>query len=111
MDWRRFRQNMFPGIFGATDPMSQSQQLIDMGQSPSPSQDELDFNKEFMQSMIGNIGSTPKEEAIRAAAAGGGQKEFKTVPLSTTPEVAQYASTPGFSLVQPLKKKHWYNYG
>ena len=76
-----------------------------------PSQDELDFNKEFMQSMIGNIGSTPKEEAIRAAAAGGGQKEFKTVPLSTTPEVAQYASTPGFSLVQPLKKKHWYNYG
>ena len=111
MDWRRFRQNMYPGIFGATDPMSPSQQLIDMGQSPSPSQDELDFNKEFMQSMIGNIGSTPKEEAIRAAAAGGGQKEFKTVPLSTTPEVAQYASTPGFSLVQPLKKKHWYNYG
>ena len=49
------------------------------------------------------------QNSVGQVAVGGGMRQFKATPLMTTPEVGQYASTPGFSLVQPLKKKHWYN--
>jgi hypothetical protein len=116
VNWDIIKKNMFPGIFGAADPMAGMPRhggmtAIDMGQPPSPSQDELDFNKEFMQSMAGNIGKPPKETNVNALSVGDNMKQFQVNPLQTTPEVGQYAPVPGFSLVKPLKRKHWYDYG
>jgi hypothetical protein len=76
-----------------------------------PSQDKIDFQKEFMQSMIGGIGKPPKETSVGQLSIGGGQKRFQVNPLQAAPQVSQYAPTPGFSLVRPLRKKHWYDYG
>lgn len=73
-------------------------------------QKELDFRKEFMQSMFGGkkLGG---QDSVGNLTVGGGMRKFQTNPLMTTPEISQYAPTPGFSLVKPLKKKHWYDYG
>ena len=73
-------------------------------------QKELDFRKEFMQSMFGGKKLGGKD-SVGSVAVGGGMRNFETNPLMTTPEISQYAPTPGFSLVRPLQKKHWYDYG
>jgi hypothetical protein len=73
------------------------------------SKDDLDFRKEFAQSMFGGKKKQSGQDSVGRLAVGGGMRRFETNPLMTTPEVGQYAPTPGFSLVQPLKKKHWYS--
>jgi len=116
VNWDEIKRRMFPGIWGAADPMAGMPRhggmtSTDMGQPPPSSQDRIDFNKEFMQSMVGGIGKPPKETSAGQLSIGGGQKRFQVNPLQAAPQVSQYAPTPGFSLVRPLKKKHWYDYG
>ena len=120
--WRKFQQGGgLPGMFGGGE--FQSAMPHDLGpRSPvdsgpqgtygwkPPTEDELDFRKEFAQSMFG--GKKPSgQDSVGRLAIGGGMRRFEANPFATTPEISQYAPTPGFSLVRPLKKKHWYDYG
>lgn len=116
--WRKFiGGGGLPGMFGgggmagsefvSANPHTDTAYSGPSG-SYAPPQDDLDFRKEFAQSMLG-AKKPSGQNSVGQVAVGGGMRQFKATPLMTTPEVGQYASTPGFSLVQPLKKKHWYN--
>jgi len=73
-------------------------------------QKNIDFKKEFAQSMFGGK-KAGGQDSVGQVAVGGGMKKFNINPSVVSPEVSQYAPTPGFSLVRPLKKKNWYDYG
>ena len=73
-----------------------------------PSQDEIDFNKEFMASMVGNIGKAPPESSIGRQRFGSSISRPLEAPL-VTPKVTEYAPNPGWSLVKPLRKINWYS--
>ena len=118
--WRKFQQGGgLPGMFGgggmagsefvSANPHTDTAYSGPSG-SYAPPQDDLDFRKEFAQSMFG--GKKPSgQDSVGRLAIGGGMRRFEANPFATTPEISQYAPTPGFSLVRPLKKKHWYDYG
>ena len=72
------------------------------------SQDEIDFNKEFMASMVGNIGKAPPESSIGRQRFGSSISRPLEAPL-VTPKVTEYAPNPGWSLVKPLRKINWYS--
>jgi len=109
MNKRRWWQNDLFDLSHIFGGQTASEGWADPGSVPS--QDKIDFNKEFMQSMLGGIGKPPKETSVGQLSIGGGQKRFQVNPLQAAPQVSQYAPTPGFSLVRPLRKKHWYDYG
>lgn len=114
--WRKFQQGGgLPGMLGGqeapivpwTDPDSGKVFYQDEFDAQKK---QIDFRKEFAQSMFG--GKKPSgQDSVGQIAIGGGMKRFKVNPLQAAPEVSQYAPTPGFSLVRPLRKKHWYDYG
>ena len=114
--WKKFiggggLPGMLSGEMAGNEPIPMTGGWNDYGDpGMGPSQDDLDFRKEFMQSMFGNKKASG-QDSVGSVAVGGGMRQFKATPLMTTPEISQYAPTPGFSLVKPLKKKHWYDYG
>ena len=115
--WRKFQQGgglpgMFSGQMAGNEPIAMSGGWNDYGDPGMGvrAQKDIDFRKEFVQSMFG--GRKPSgQDTVGQLAVGGGQKRFQVNPLQAAPQVSQYAPTPGFSLVRPLKKKHWYDYG
>ena len=103
---------MFSGQMAGNEPIAMSGGWNDYGDPGMGvrAQKDIDFRKEFVQSMFG--GRKPSgQDTVGQLAVGGGQKKFQVNPLQAAPQVGQYAPTPGFSLVRPLKKKHWYDYG
>ena len=102
---------MLSGEMAGNEPIPMAGGWNDYGDpGMGPSQDDLDFKKEFMQSMFGGkkLGG---QDSVGQVAVGGGMKKFNINPSVVSPEVSQYAPTPGFSLVRPLKKKNLYDYG